>query len=119
VLWTYGDVFGFASESLLFAMLIVQMNLLSSTRSCGWTEWPPITFLGRISIRYISINNSRCSAVRHASEAYPVIVQLLAAISMTVVLATISHYLIERPFLSLDSRSPQQRKRLVYEAARS
>src|SRR6185503_16874516 len=115
----YRDVFGFAIEPLLFAILIVQMIALSSIRTWGWTEWRTIKFLGRISYSLYLYQQLTLHAVRHALEAYPVIVQLIAAVGVTIVLATISHYLIERPFLNLKSSSPQQRKRLVYEAAPS
>ena len=113
----YRDVFGFAIEPLLFAILIVQMIALSSTRMWGWTERRPVRFLGRISYSLYLYQQLTLHAVRHALEAYPVIVQLSAAISVTIVLATLSHYIIERPFLNLKSRSAQPRKRLVYEMA--
>lgn len=104
----YRDVFGFAIEPLLFAILIVQMIALNSTRTWGWTEWQAIKFLGRISYSLYLYQQLTLHAVRHALEAYPVIVQLFAAISVTIVLATISHYLIERPFLKLKSSSPRR-----------
>ncbi|HXU08627.1 MAG TPA: hypothetical protein VN743_06490, partial [Blastocatellia bacterium] len=101
------------------AILIVQMIALSSTRTWGWTEWRTIKLLGRISYSLYLYQQLTLHAVRHALEAYSVIVQLSAAVAVTIVLATISLYLIERPFLKLKSRSPQPRKQLVYEAARS
>ena len=113
----YRDVFGFAIEPLLFAILIVQMIALSSTRTWGWTEWRAVKFLGRISYSLYLYQQLTLHAVRHALEAYAVVVQLSAAIAVTIVLATISHYLIERPFLRLKSESPQPRKSLVYEMA--
>ncbi|HXF41789.1 MAG TPA: acyltransferase [Blastocatellia bacterium] len=113
----YRDVFGFAIEPLLFAILIVQMIALSSTRTWSWTEWRTIKFLGRISYSLYLYQQLTLHAVRHALEAYPVVVQLSAAIAVTIVLATISHYLIERPFLKLKSDSPRPRKSLVYEMA--
>jgi peptidoglycan/LPS O-acetylase OafA/YrhL len=113
----YRDVFGFAFEPLLFGLLIVQMIAFSSTRVWGWTEWRPVKFLGRISYSLYLYQQLTLHAVRHALEAYPVIVQLAAAVVVTVVLATISYYAIERPFLKLKSGSISSRKMLAYEPA--
>jgi len=113
----YRDVFGFAIEPLLFAILIVQMIALSSTRTWGWTEWRAVKFLGRISYSLYLYQQLTLHAVRHALEAYAVVVQLSAAIAVTIVLATISHYLIERPFLRLKSTAPRPHTKFTNESS--
>ena len=113
----YRDVFGFAIEPLLFAILIVQLIAFSATQIWGWTELKGVKFLGRISYSLYLYQQLTLHAVRHALEAYPVIVQLATAVAVTIVLATISHYVIERPFLKLKSRSAQPQSKLTYDGA--
>lgn len=109
----YRDVFGFALEPLLIAVFIVQMIAFSSTRSWGWTGWGAVRFLGRISYSLYLYQQLTMYSARKALAAYPVIIQLAGAILVTIILATISHYVIERPFLKLKFTSPRLRKKLV------
>jgi peptidoglycan/LPS O-acetylase OafA/YrhL len=109
----YRDVFGFAIEPLLIAVFIVQMIAFSSTRSWGWTGWGAVRFLGRISYSLYLYQQLTMYSARKALAAYPVIIQLAGAILVTIILATISHYVIERPFLRLKFTSPRLRKKLV------
>lgn len=111
----YRDVVGFAIEPLLVAILIVQMIAFSSTRLWRWTEWPGVRFLGRISYSLYLYQQLTLHPARKALAAYPVVIQLTCAILVTIILATMSHYIIERPFLKLKSAPPRLRKKLVYE----
>jgi len=111
----YRDVFGFAIEPLLFAILVVQVIALSSTRLWGWTEWRVCRFLGRISYSLYLYQQLTLHAVRHALEAYPPVVQLAGAIVVTIIAATISYYFIEQPFLKLKSPFAVPRRELAFE----
>lgn len=113
----YRDVFGFAIEPVLIAVLIVQMIAFSSTRLWGWTGWRFVRFLGRISYSLYLYQQLTLYSARKALAAYPVIIQLAGAILVTIILATVSHYVIERPFLKLKLTSPRPRKKLVLEVA--
>src|SRR6185503_16037483 len=112
----YIDVFGFAIEPLLVAILVVQMISFSSTGLWKWTEWNAVKFLGRISYSLYLYQQLTLHAVRKALGAYPEVLQLMGAIMVTIILATLSYYLIERPVLKLKSVSPRLPKKLVYEA---
>jgi peptidoglycan/LPS O-acetylase OafA/YrhL len=113
----YRDVVGFALEPLLVAVLVVQLISLSSTRLWGWTEWGVVRFLGRISYSLYLYQQLTLHAVRKALGAYPVILQLTIAILVTMALAILSHYLIERPFLRVRFRPRPLREGLAYEIA--
>jgi peptidoglycan/LPS O-acetylase OafA/YrhL len=103
----YRDVFGFAVEPLLVAILVVQMIAFSSTTLWKWTEWSAVKFLGRISYSLYLYQQLTLHAVKKALGAYPEVFQLAGAIFVTIVLATLSYYVIERPFLKLKS-APQR-----------
>ena len=113
----YRDVFGFAIEPLLVAILVVQVIAFSSTRLWGWTEWRVCRFLGRISYSLYLYQQLTLHATRHALEAYPLVVQLAGAIVVTIIAATASYYFIERPFLKLKSPLAVPRKELAFEVA--
>ncbi len=100
----YRDVFGFALEPLLIAILIVQLITHSSTPLWGWTEWRAVKFLGRISYSLYLYQQLVLHPARQALGRYPVAVQLVAAVAVTIVVASISYYLIERPFLKLKDK---------------
>ena len=97
----YRDVFGFAVEPLLFAVLVVQLIRFCTSLPWRWIEWPVLRYLGRISYSLYLYQQITLYPVRKALAAQPVIIQLAAAIILTVVVATASYYLIERPFLKL------------------
>ena len=105
----YRDVAGFAIEPLLIGVFIVQMIAFSSARLWAWTEFGVMKFLGRISYSLYLYQQLTLYPARKALAGYPVIIQLAGAILVTIILATISHYLIERPFLKLKSSTPQRR----------
>jgi peptidoglycan/LPS O-acetylase OafA/YrhL len=113
----YRDVFGFAIEPLLVVILVVQMISFSSTGLWKWTEWSAVKFLGRISYSLYLYQQLTLHAVKKALGAYPEVFQLAGALLVTILLATISYYVIERPFLKLKSVSPRLHKKLVYETA--
>jgi peptidoglycan/LPS O-acetylase OafA/YrhL len=116
-IYRYRDVFGFAIEPLLVAILIVQVIAFSSTRLWGWTEWRVVRFLGRISYSLYLYQQLTLHVVRHALEAYPLVVQLAGALVVTIIAATISYYLIERPFLKLRSPFALRPRKLAFEVA--
>jgi len=78
-----------------------------------WIEWPVLRYLGRISYSLYLYQQITLYPVRKALAAQPVIIQLAAAIILTVVVATASYYLIERPFLKLKKVWAQNRRPLV------
>jgi peptidoglycan/LPS O-acetylase OafA/YrhL len=109
----YRDVFGFAVEPLLFALLVVQLIRFCTSLPWRWIEWPVLRYLGRISYSLYLYQQITLYPVRKALAAQPVIIQLAVAIGLTVVVATASYYLIERPFLKLKKVWANYRRPLV------
>ena len=109
----YRDVFGFAVEPILFAVLVVQLISFCSSLPWRWIEWPVLQYLGRISYSLYLYQQITLHPVRRVLAAQPVVLQLAAAVIFTVIVATASYYLIERPFLKLKKVWANYRRPLV------
>jgi peptidoglycan/LPS O-acetylase OafA/YrhL len=90
---------GFTVDSLLIAVLIIQMLQLHSSAAWRWLEIPAIRYLGRISYP-LYLWHGWAFAVAKRVE-LPFLVQFVLAVIVAVGLASGSYYIIERPFLAL------------------
>lgn len=108
--YRYRDVFGFALDPLLIAILLTQLIALSDTSLWSWTEWRVMKFLGRVSYSLYLYQQITLYPVRKVLGGQPVVLQLAAAILVTVIVATLSYYLIEQPFLKLKDRRRRRGK---------
>jgi peptidoglycan/LPS O-acetylase OafA/YrhL/glycosyltransferase involved in cell wall biosynthesis len=97
----YRDIIGFAIDPLLIALLIVQLISLSSTSYLKWIDWPVVRYLGRISYSLYLYQQITLDPVRKILSGKPLLAQLIAAVAVTIIIASISYYAIERPFLRL------------------
>ena len=100
---TYHFSFGFTIDSLLVAVFIVQVLQLYRTRLWCWLEWPAIRYIGAISYPMYLYHAWGASIGRR----FPGDSQLLdfvAGVLATIILASGSYYFIERPFLKLKPR---------------
>ncbi len=117
-IYRYRNVIGFAIEPPLIAILLVQLIVLSATRLWSWIEWRVFKFLGRISYSLYLYQQVTLSPVKRAFSSYPMSLQLMTAVLGTIIVAAISFYVIERPFLKLKrTQSRAQRKASSYQAA--
>lgn len=105
----YRHVVGFTLEPLLMAVFLGQVIALSSTRAWAWLDAAPVRYLGRISYSLYLYQQVTLYPARRILAAYPVPVQLLGAIAVTIVVASLSYYVIERPFLQWKHRRPASR----------
>lgn len=100
----YRDLVGFILNPILVAILLVQMVNFSTSGPWKGINWSWVRYLGRISYSLYLYQQMTLYPARRILAAQPVFVQLLAAVAGTVVVASGSYFLIERPFLSLKSR---------------
>ncbi len=108
----YRDVLGFVIDPVLFGVFIAQVIALSGTRAWSWLDSPVARFLGRISYPLYLYQQLTLYRAKVMTADYPLWVQLVVAVGLTVVVASGSYYLIERPFLRLKHRfSPVDRLR--------
>ncbi len=117
----YRDVFGFAIEPPLLALLIVQMIALSAGPAWAWTETAWLKYLGRISYPLYLYQEFTIYPINKALAAWPWPVRLAAVLTATIIAASLSYYLVERYFLKLkeSTRSPDVRKPAIMLATRS
>ncbi len=97
-------VFGYAFEPLLTALFLLQLIWWSETGAWRLFENPVVRYLGRISYPLYLWQQLTLFTAKRLTEQYPVFVQLVFAICVTVVFASASYYVVEKPFLRLKSR---------------
>lgn len=102
----YRDLVGFAIDPILIALLMVQLISFSNDSYVRWIDSSLMRFLGRISYSLYLYQQITMDFAHKLFANQPVIVRFLAAVAVTVAVASFSYYVIERPFLKLkDSRS--------------
>ena len=106
---TYRYALGFTVDSLLMALLIVQLLQLHESRLWRWLEIPAVRYLGTISYP-LYLWHAWALGVGHWFTAAPLSVRFLIGAAVAVAVASGSYYLIERPMLAL---RPQLERRLL------
>ena len=104
----YRDIVGFIVDPVLFALLIVQLVSVSGSKGWTWLNSAPMRFLGRISYPLYLYQQITLFGVKHMLIHLPVVVQAVGAFGATVVVASLSYYVIERPFLKLKRSEPEE-----------
>jgi len=100
----YRDFIGLAIEPVLIAVIIVQAIALSPTSLFKWLEWSWVRFLGQISYSLYLYQQLTLQSVHKRLGGQPELVQLSAAVAVTILAACFSFYVIERPFLKLKDK---------------
>ena len=93
---------GYTLEAFLCAVLIVQALRLTSAAWFRWLEHPATTYIGRISYPLYLYHG--IPAFLLASAPLPAWAKLAGMVLASIVMASGSYYLVERPFLRLKSR---------------
>ena len=101
----FREAVGYTIYGLLYGILLVQLVALSATPAWSWLNAAPVRFLGRISYPLYLYQQITMFPVKRELAEFPMAVQLVAAVALTVVVASCSYYVIERPFLRMKHRT--------------
>ncbi len=104
----YRDVIGFIVSPLLLALLMVQLIGVSDSKWWRWTSGRIFLFLGKISYPLYLYQQVSLFEVKKVLSHFPEFLQAIGGFGITVVLATFSYYLVERPFLKLKERKTKR-----------
>ncbi|HET6840966.1 MAG TPA: acyltransferase [Candidatus Angelobacter sp.] len=104
----YRDSIGFVIEPLLVAVLLVQLIHFTSTFAWRWLNARPLRWLGRISYSLYLYQQITLHPAHRILGKFPVIVQLVAGVAFTLVMASASFYLVEKYFLKLKQKFASQ-----------
>lgn len=97
----YRDVVGFAIEPVIIAVFLIQVVQLGARGPWSWLEWPPLRLVGRLSYSLYLYQQLALWSVASRLADQPVVLQLIAAVAVTALLAAASYYLVERSFLQI------------------
>jgi peptidoglycan/LPS O-acetylase OafA/YrhL len=103
----YRDSVSFIVNPVLTAIWITQLIALRGAVLWRWTSWAWVRYLGRISYSVYLYQQLTVSVPKKLLAQEPVVVQLGATIALTILVASASHFLVERPFLRLKTRFKQ------------
>jgi peptidoglycan/LPS O-acetylase OafA/YrhL len=95
---------GAAVAPYALAILILQLILLSARAPWSWLNWPTLRYLGRISYPLYLYHRVTMMLGLTWAKAYPLPIQIAAGLAITIATASLSYFLIERPFLRWKSR---------------
>lgn len=94
---------GFTVQSLLLAILLVQLMVLSRGPVWGWLEWAPVRYIGRISYGIYLYHILGLAIGRKLAGAYSG-AALLLGVCMTLLMAALSYHLMESRVLAYKER---------------
>jgi peptidoglycan/LPS O-acetylase OafA/YrhL len=112
----YRYTVGFTAEALLIAFAIAQLLVLHAGTPWRLLDARPIRYLGRVSYGMYLYHQWGLSIGRHLA-AGPRWLELSAGLAATILLATGSYFVIERPFLSLKSSLSRVARRPFHAAS--
>ena len=100
----YRDTVAISAEPVLVALLIVQLIAFRGTILWAWLNFAWVRYLGRISYSTYLYQQIVMEPVRKHLARFPFAIQLAIAVALVVLLASMSYYFVEKPFLNLKDR---------------
>jgi peptidoglycan/LPS O-acetylase OafA/YrhL len=100
----YRDSVSFIVSPLLVAIWITQLIALRGAILWRWTNWGWVRYLGRISYSVYLYQQLVVEVPKKLLAHQWVVVQLAATVALIVLVASMSHFFAERPFLRLKAR---------------
>ena len=91
----------FVADPILVALLIVQAIAFREVIFWRWLQFAWVRYLGRISYSIYLYQGLVRYAVLKRVSGLPVFIQLASVVSVVILLASTSYFVIEKPFLGL------------------
>ncbi|MGI8495944.1 MAG: acyltransferase family protein [Pyrinomonadaceae bacterium] len=98
---SYKDTIGFLVEPILMAIVIAQLILFTTAIGWSWLEWRAVKYLGTISYSLYLYQQLTLYLTTKTLSNSPFIIQAICAIIVTIIAASLSYFIIEKPFLRL------------------
>ena len=98
---SYRDTIGAIANPLLAAAFIAQVIAMADTRMWGWLNTSGVRYVGRISYSIYLYQAIAMGTPKKLLASYPVIVQLAGCVGAVLGVASLSYFVVERPFLAL------------------
>jgi peptidoglycan/LPS O-acetylase OafA/YrhL len=102
---------GFTLLAIATAVVIVNVVLAPPGYLSSFLEFGPLVWIGRISYGLYLWHYPIFKATNFLKMSWPV--QLAVALALTVMVTSLSYYLIERPALSLKRRHKKAQERVI------
>lgn len=97
---------GFTVDSLLIAILIIQLLSLSNRTLWSWIDHPTMVYLGRISYS-LYLYHVLALGISRRLISDSLVIEFTTSLILCVLIASASYWLIERPFLRLRDQFAQ------------
>jgi len=95
---------GFTIDAILLAVLILQLLTLHGSGLWRWLDNPSVRYIGAISYPLYLYHTWGGAISRRIVQSGPTEVRIGVAIVISVMLASLSYYIVERPFIRLKTR---------------
>ena len=102
--YQYKYLIGFSLDPLLIAIFLVQVVVLGDTWLWRWLNWPVTRYVGRVSYPMYLYHGLANDAALRAFRGRPLWLIAPAAIVIGTLLASVSYFVVEKPFLRLKSK---------------
>jgi peptidoglycan/LPS O-acetylase OafA/YrhL len=101
---SYRNTIGFAVDSLLVAILIPQMIAFRDSMIGGWLNWRWMRFLGVLSYSLYLYQQAAIGQAEKVAAKLPALLHFPVIITIVLLCAMASYYVVERPALKLKER---------------
>jgi peptidoglycan/LPS O-acetylase OafA/YrhL len=100
--------FEFALRPLLIAALMTQWMAFARSPGWHWLNWKWLVYLGRISYSTYLYQQITPALVKPLTSRLPMVPPIVITLPATILFASVSYFLIEKPFLGLKDRVGQR-----------